>query len=128
MNIISGRQKEMDYSFECRKHRRINLPLLMEGRRREGDREVSERAQTANISVGGAYFKTSDFQRIRVGNVISVSISIPRQLADKFPFSRIVGKARVARVEKPLPQDSTSCRQGIALEFAPDIVYLARAV
>ncbi len=118
----------MNYSFERRKHRRIDLPLLVEGRRREDGREVFERATTTDISVGGAYFKISNWQGIRVDDVISVSVSIPRQLAHKFPFSRIVGKARVIRVEKPLSQESASPRQAIALEFAPDMLFLARAV
>lgn len=108
----------MNYHFERRRHRRIDLPLLVEGRKQEDKREVFKRATTADISMGGAFFKTSEFQGIGVDDVISVSVSIPRQLADKFPFSRIVGKARVVRVEE----------QGVALEFAPDMVFLARAV
>ena len=108
----------MNCNFERRKHRRMNLPLLVEGRRREDGREAFERATTTDISMGGAYLKTSDFPGIGADDVISVSVSIPRQLADKFPFSRIVGKARVIRVEK----------QGIALEFAPDMIFLARAI
>lgn len=118
----------MDYSFERRRHRRVDLPLLMEGRRQGDGREVFERATTTDISVGGLSLKTSGFQGIRVDDVISLSVSIPAQLADKFPFSRIAGKARVVRVEKALPQESTSLKQAIALEFAPDVVLLARAI
>lgn len=125
---IKRRVEEMDYSFERRKHRRVDLPLLMEGIRRGDGREVFERATTTDISVGGLSLKTSGFQGIGVDDVINLSVSIPRQLADKFPFSRIVGKARVVRVEKALPQENTSLKQAIALEFAPDMVLLARAV
>jgi hypothetical protein len=118
----------MNYHFERRKHRRLDLSLLVEGRRQKQGREIFERARTTDISMGGAYFKTSMWQGIKVDDVISVSVSIPRQFAHKFPFSRIVGKARVVRVDKVLSQEGTSSAQGIALEFAPDMVFLARAV
>ena len=120
----------MDYGFERRKHRRMNLLLSVEGRRREDGWEVFERATTSDISLGGVSLKTSGFQGVRVDDVISVSVSVPRQLADKFPFSRIAGKARVVRVEEPPPpqKDEVSAERGIALEFAPDMVFLARAI
>ncbi len=120
----------MNYTFERRRHRRIDLPLFVEGKRRKDGGEVFEQATTTDISVGGACLESSGFQGIRVDDVISVSVSVPRQFADKFPFSRIVGKARVVRVAEVSPQqrENASLKRGIALEFAPDMLFLARAL
>ena len=93
---------------EKRSFKRLDLSLPTELRRetRDGNWE-SQEGVTLNVSYNGAYVSDISNNNIKPEDTLAVSLSVPRDDARDFPFSRIAGKARVVRVEK----------DGIALEF-----------
>ena len=103
---------------EKRRFKRLDLSLPMKLRRisSDGKEEVVEGA-TANISYYGAYVVDIDLKNIKPNDNLHITLSIPRDEARDFPFSRIIGKAKVIRAEKE------SC----ALEFSEDVSRLCIA-
>ncbi len=113
--------------YEKRKYRRLGLTLPIEVRKIGPPAEpIFEEATTSNVSLGGAYFRTRTRKHVRPEEGVYISISIPRETARQFPFSRLAGKARVARVEE-LPGNELDplAKQGIALEFSSDLIVLS---
>lgn len=122
----------MMYVAERRSHERLDIVLPIEVRMRREEmvgEMMFEEAKTVNLSLGGVYFRTSFRKPIDVGEDVSVSVSIPRGKFRFFPFSRLVGRARVVRVED-LPGNALDplAKQGIALEFSGDLISLLRGV
>jgi hypothetical protein len=98
--------------IEKRKTKRLGLSLPMKLRRVTGDgKEETIEGVTSDVSYNGAYVINIDLKNIKPNDNLHISISIPRDEARDFPFSRIMGKARVVRAEKE------SC----GLEFSEDI-------
>jgi len=97
---------------EKRKFKRLDLSLPMT-LKRASDREKQEEQEgvTLNVSYNGAYVVDINIKAIKSKDMLSISLSVPRDDARDFPFSRFIGKARVVRIEK----------EGIALEFTEDI-------
>jgi len=97
---------------EKRRFKRLDLSLPTELRRlsEEGKGESGE-GKTLNVSYNGAYVINISLKNIKPNDILNISLSVPRDEARDFPFSRIVGKARVVRVDK----------DGFALEFGEDI-------
>ena len=97
---------------EKRRTKRLAMSLPMKLRRvtGEGKWEAVE-AVTSNVSYNGAYVTDIDLKDIKPSDSLHITFSVPRDEARDFPFSRIIGKARVVRAE-----DETC-----ALEFNEDI-------
>ena len=98
--------------LEKRRFKRLDLALPAELRcvTREGKKEAQE-GVTINVSYNGACIGDITIKNVKAEDTLNVTLSVPRDEARDFPFSRITGKARVVRVEK----------DGIALEFNEDI-------
>lgn len=117
----------MARTFENRKHRRFSFRLPIEVRKAEAPTElIFEEATTTNISMGGVYFEARGRMEVGPQAGVYISISVPREIRKDFPFSRLVGKARVVRAEE-LPGNELDpfARQGIALEFSSDLIFLS---
>jgi len=100
-----------DFS-EKRRWKRLDLSLPMKIRRVSGSGKKEEQdGITINVSFNGAYVVDIDIKDIKLEDKLNISLSVPRDDARDFPFSRVVGKARVARVEE----------DGLALEFNEDV-------
>jgi hypothetical protein len=97
---------------EKRRFKRLGMALPMKIRRAsdEGKEDVGI-GITINVSFNGAYVQSINIKDINPEDNINISLSVPRDEARDFPFSRIVGKAKVVRVED----------EGIGLEFSEDI-------
>ena len=97
---------------EKRRFKRLDLSLPMTIKRISGDgkKELHD-GVTLNVSFNGAYVLDIDIKDIKPEDKINISLSVPRDEARDFPFSRFVGAAKIVRVEK----------DGIALEFSEDI-------
>ena len=119
----------MARTFERRKHRRFDIRLSIEIRKVEAPSElIFEEATTANISRGGTYFKAPGWVDVYPQAGLYISISVPREMKKDFPFSRVVGKARVVRVEElPGSELDPLAKQGVALEFSYELIFLAVA-
>ncbi len=97
---------------EKRKHKRLDLSLPAKIRHISGNgKEDTRDAVTINISFNGAYIVNIKTQDLKADDKLGISLSVPRSDATNFPFSRLVGKARIVRVEK----------DGVALEFDRDM-------
>lgn len=104
--------------IEKRRFKRLGLSLPMKLRRltEEGKEEAVE-AVTSNVSYNGAYIRDMDLKNIKPNDNLHITLSVPRDEARDFPFSRITGKARVVRAE----------REACALEFSEDVSRLCIA-
>lgn len=97
---------------EKRQYKRLDLSLPMVLKRISESGEDSEmEGVTLNVSYKGAYVSDIELKNINPEDTLRISLSVPRDEARDFPFSRLIGKARVVRIEK----------DGVALEFSDDI-------
>ena len=103
---------EMNDFTEKRKFKRLGLSLPVKLRciLSNGKEEINN-GVTGDISYNGAYVKGINTGNLKLDDKLHMSILIPRDNRDEFPFSRLTGKTRVVRVE----------RDGIAFEFDEDI-------
>lgn len=119
----------MNFGSERRRYKRIDLSAPVEIKRLEQDRtQVFENALTDNIGQGGLYLRTATSYDLKPGDRVFVHISIPREKTDISSFSRLIGKARVLRMER-LAGDGQyypACL-GLALEFDKDVIFLSVA-
>lgn len=97
---------------EKRKFKRLKLSLPVQLRQflNDGKEEVNN-GVSSNISYSGVYIKDINAAGMIPGNSLNISILIPRAFAKEFPFSRLIGKAKVIRTEGG----------SAALEFNKDI-------
>lgn len=97
---------------EKRRSKRLDLSLPITVKRASGKEKAElHSAVTINVSYNGAYVVDIGLKNIKPEDHLNVSISVPREEARDFPFSRLTGKAKVVRVEK----------QGVALEFGEEM-------
>jgi len=97
---------------EKRQFKRLDLSLPMMLRRVSGSGKDNEQeGVTLNVSYNGAYVADIEIKNIKAQDTLRISLSVPRDDARDFPFSRLTGKAKVVRVDK----------DGVALEFGEDI-------
>ncbi|MFH1478641.1 MAG: PilZ domain-containing protein [Candidatus Omnitrophota bacterium] len=97
---------------ERRKFKRlqISVPAKIRYGSASGKEKVLE-GVTLDVSFNGAYLVNINIDKINPEDNVNMSLSVPRDNSRDFPFSRIVGKARVVRVEK----------NALALEFNKDV-------
>jgi len=98
--------------IEKRRSKRLGLSLPMKLRRiaNEGKDESLE-GVTVNVSYNGAYVIDINLKDVKPHDKLHINLSVPRDDARDFPFSRITGNVEVVRVEK----------DGVALEFNEDV-------
>ncbi|MBU4149114.1 MAG: PilZ domain-containing protein [Candidatus Omnitrophica bacterium] len=109
--------KTSDFT-EKRRSKRLDLSLPVSIRYASGDgKEKSQKGITINVSFNGAYVTDINPANIKLEDKVNISISVPRDEARDFQFSRLVGKAKVARVDD----------EGVAVDFDEDIYRLCVA-
>lgn len=97
---------------EKRRFKRLDLSLPMRVRCASGDGKLEvQEGSTLNVSFNGAYVININLKNIKPEDKLNIALSVPRDETRDFPFSRLVGNARVVRVEK----------DALALEFSEDI-------
>jgi len=86
---------------EKRSSKRLNLSLPIKLRRvaEEGRGETVETV-TSNVSYNGAYISNINLKNLKPDENLHITLSVPREEARDFPFSRLIGNARVVRTEK----------------------------
>ena len=103
---------------EKRRSKRLGLSLPMKLRRLTGEgKEEAIEAITSNVSYDGACVVDVSLKNIKPNDNLHITLSVPRDDSRDFPFSRIIGKARVVRAE----------RETCALEFSEDVSRLCIA-
>ena len=97
---------------EKRKSRRLDLSIPMSIRHKsDNGKEKTQEGLTINVSYNGPYLVDISLKDISPKDKINISLSVPRDDARDFPFSRVIGKAKVVRVDK----------EGVALEFGDEV-------
>ena len=96
---------------EKRRSKRLDLSLPVNIRYASGDGEKALKGITINVSFNGAYLTDINLENIKPEDKINISISVPRDDTRDFPFSRLIGKAKVVRVND----------EGVAVDFDEDI-------
>lgn len=98
-----------------RKFKRLDLSIPMKLRHiLSNGKEAIVDTFTNNVSYNGAFITEIDPKSIRPEDNLQISLSVPRDNARDFPFSRLIGKARVVRVNE----------SGVALEFNEEMTRL----
>ena len=76
-----------------------------------------------NISLHGLYFETDESYALN--DVVVTSVSIPEASLHTFPFTRVLGRSRVVRVDRPSDQEARGQQQtGVALQFLDNVTVL----
>lgn len=106
---------------EKRAHRRLDIRLPLEYRKREGVRSKPLRTMTINVSTGGVYFETTD-EDIRLGDILEFELGIPPG-DSRFPLpGKIANKGKVIRTAAIDDQEGETempsyTRFGVAAQF-----------
>jgi len=86
--------------------------------------------QVKNVSLAGVYCYLQDGYSLKLGDQVVCSLTVPAEQLRLFPFTRVLGKGRVVRVEA-IPTgrragESPSGQKllGTAIAFAPDVTAL----
>ena len=113
---------------ERRRHRRVSLSVNVLAKRvASGDTGLFEEGTTTDVSLAGVYFTAPAWKDLRAQEVLTISISVPREQARDFPFSRLAGRGRVVRVDEVLGDTPQEKRLGVAVEFADNLTVLTAA-
>jgi hypothetical protein len=90
------------------------------------------RTVTQNVAARGAYFSTFEAGQYRVGQAVSVVLSVPHRLAAGGPdvVLDLRGSGRVVRIEGPERHrafgEDGSTLTGVAIEFAGSLTFQYR--
>ena len=114
---------------ERRRHRRIELAVpIVTKPQQEAQGGEFKTGVTRNLSLAGTLFETGQYHILRAEDLLMVSISIPRDKARGFPFSRLAGRARIVRVSELAKAEEEGPRLlEVALEFGKDLTVLTAA-
>lgn len=112
---------------------KLHYPIRVETARESGA-TVLGRTVTQNVAARGAYFSTFDAGLFRVGQQVSVVLSVPHRLAaggDEVMLD-LRGRGRVVRIEGPevhgrYGEDGTTLA-GVAVEFSESLSFQYRWV
>jgi len=124
----------MKTTMERRQFRRaeVDVPVAIRPLEQDGSPQTGAviTCQVKNISLGGVFCYTQDPCPLKVGEQVACSITIPPEQARLFPFTRVLGKGRVVRLE-PIPvgrrAGETPAEEpllGVAVAFALDVTAL----
>jgi Tfp pilus assembly protein PilZ len=105
--------------MERRQERRVNCEATLFIQRGSDTEKQFKEQVAADVSLGGVLFRTDE--AYTEGEEVTISISIPEAARREFPFSRLAGRARVARV---LPLTGQRKKFEVALAFGRDITTL----
>lgn len=109
---------------EQRRERRVSFDAPLQVWKADQPRPQSLKSLLAkNVSLHGLYFETDE--SYAPNDILVTSVSIPESSLHTFPFTRLVGRSRVVRVN-PLstPGGSGPPQRGIALQFLDNMTVL----
>ena len=113
---------------ERRRYRRVPLSVHVLARRSStAGQGAFEAGETQDVSLGGMYFTTAAWRDVQPQDMLTLSVSVPRDHTRDFPFSRLAGRGRVVRVDRVRDHEPGPPQLGIAVEFADDLTMLTAA-
>ena len=116
---------------ERRSQRRIQLSAPMEfgkGSGGKGELIYFSSGHSLDVSTSGVRMVTNEPGPFTLGEILAVSIEIPWETRRVFPFSRILGFARVARVIEEEPRSEEVGQRHVAMEFCQGETTLLGAI
>ena len=117
-------------SLDRRRYRRarLELPVVIRGLGQEWAVGTGQ-VQTTDLSLAGLHCsigRSEQFAQLqelmRLNQNVTVSITVPYDVRDLFPFSRLIGRGRVVRVDEA--GGDASQLVGVGIEFAEDFKVL----
>lgn len=114
--------------IEMRRGRRVPLevPVLMRQIGPEGPGPVIREETAKNVSLTGIYFETTDPSLYALNEPVMACLSVSEDKTRDFPFTRLDGTGRVARILELAPEAAGGPKRfGVALEFGDDVLVLA---
>lgn len=114
---VAGGQPQSDRRRNNRV--RLKVPVQLSVSTGAGAHGVSMHThggQTNDMAAGGIFVTTREEGLFLPGDLVRLTITIPEEARRVVPFSRIVGSARVVRIE-PATLESGEAGQGMALAF-----------
>lgn len=121
----------MSTTMERRRFRRAELDVLIAIRPVNQDASAEPViGQVKDISLTGVFCYTKAPRFLKLGEVVICSITIPPEQARLFPFTRVLGKGWVTRLEPLLVGRREGERQpeeallALAVAFSPDVAVL----
>lgn len=121
----------MKTAMERRRFRRAELDVPVSIRPVTQDASAEPvTGQVKDLSLAGVFCSTPAPCVLKLGDAVICSIAIPPEQARLFPFTRVLGKGWVTRLE-PLPvgrregeRQPEEALLGLAVAFSPDIAAL----
>ena len=90
---------------------------------------VPQVVQTTDLSLAGVYCSVGQAEQLaqfeqlmRLNQNLTISITVPYDVRDLFPFSRLIGRGRVVRVDQT--GHDASQLVGVGIEFAENFTVL----
>ena len=117
--------------LERRKQRRIQLegvtvelrPLLDQP---NGHRDAIIHGRVLDVNLTGVYAMIPEQPSFAIGSAMACTVTIPHELARRFPFARLLGKGWVTRVAShPTETIDGHPAMGVAISFGGDVTALA---
>ena len=125
-----GSSEESSEYIEKRAHRRLEIRLPLEYRKRDAGRSNAFRTMTVNVSTGGVYFETTD-EALGVGDTLEFELGIPPG-DSRFPLpGKISTKGKVVRTIAIPGQELNGkipsyARMGVAARFQEEFKIITR--
>ena len=101
---------------ERRKNRRFGARFNLSYRQVGSAMNQAHTGRTVNVATGGLYFETQD-ELLKSGSLLEVELLIPPERGVLEFGGRISGFAKILRVDSISEEDSTTNRQGVAVQF-----------
>jgi len=117
--VRSDGETSVNRTHNRRMSPRQNLALNVAFLSEDDERQHTRKGTTANVSAGGVYFHTSEWQALEAGKEIGLRLSGLSGLSDGGPLFRDLRvKAIIVRVDAPEKQTTPFTRGGIAARFS----------
>jgi len=101
---------------ERRKTKRLGARFKLSYRKVGSTKDQAHTGRTVNVATGGLYFETQD-ELLKPGSLLEVELSIPPERGVLELGGKISGFAKVLRADILSVGDSTSDKQGVAVQF-----------
>ncbi len=107
----------MNRETERRNSPRLNLTLNVEFLREGEETQACHLGTTANVSAGGVYFSTPEYQHVDPGTRIGLRLSGLSGYGTGPLFRSLRARGRVVRVDRPEAAEAVYDKAGVAVEF-----------
>ena len=98
----------MEIGNERRKYQRQQVALPLRVAEEDTPGKTLYQGSTVNVGAGGVYFRTPNWQDLRPGMAVHVTIDVPPDMFQLLPFGGLRGSGKVIRIEDmPAKEDRT---------------------